>query len=177
MKFVLILSFLIISCSTQKKPNALATKPTKELVAISDIHSVKYQNASGIIKIEELNEEIKVTTDLKGLKPNSRLGFHIHENGICEGPEYKSAGNHLNPEHHKHGRPESSQRHLGDMGNIVTNAEGVSRQVILLPKDTVGDVEEMYGKAILIHAKADDLKSQPAGDSGARIACGLIKPI
>ncbi len=61
------------------------------------------------------------------------------------------------------------------MGNIVTNAEGVSKQVILLPKDTAGDIEKIYGKAILIHAKADDLKSQPSGASGARIACGLIK--
>lgn len=179
MKFVLILSFFIFSCSSPQNPTtkALTTTPTKELVAVSDIHSARFQNASGIIKIEELKDEIKVTTDLKGLKPNSKLGFHIHENGVCEGPDYKSAGNHLNPEHHKHSRPESSMRHLGDMGNIVTNAEGVSKQVILLPKDTTGDVEKMFGKAILIHAKADDLKSQPAGDSGARIACGLIKPI
>jgi Cu-Zn family superoxide dismutase len=175
MKTVLILSFIVMSCSTQQ--TTAPTVPTKELVAVSDIHSVKYTNASGLIKIEELKDEIKVTTDLKGLKPNSKLGFHIHEKGICEGPDYKTAGNHLNPEHHDHGRPESSERHLGDMGNIVTNAEGVSKQVILLPKSSMDDVDKIIGKAILIHAKADDLKTQPTGDSGDRVACGLIKPI
>ncbi len=175
MKIFLSLLLVAVGCSSQKKTEEIVMKP--DLVAVSDIHSAKYSNVSGLIKIEELKNEIKVTTDLKGLTPNSKLGFHIHEKGICEGPDYKTAGNHLNPDMHDHGRPESSMRHLGDMGNIVTNAEGVSRQVILLPKSDSDNVKEIFGKAILIHAKADDLKSQPAGNSGDRIACGLIKPI
>ncbi len=174
MKKIFLLSFLLIGCASQQTTTPV---PTKELAAVSNIHSVKYQKASGIIKIEELKDEIKVTTDLKGLKPNSRLGFHIHEKGVCEGPDYKSAGDHLNPDKHDHGRPETSDRHLGDMGNIVTNAEGISKQVILLPKSSLEDMDKIIGKAVLIHEKADDLKSQPAGNSGDRIACGLIKPI
>lgn len=174
MKKIFVLSFLLIGCASQQTTTPVLTK---DLAAVSDIHSVKYQKASGIIKIEELKDEIKVTTDLQGLKPNSRLGFHIHENGVCEGPDYKSAGDHLNPDKHDHGRPETSERHLGDMGNIVTNAVGISKQVILLPKSSLTDMDKIIGKAVLIHEKADDLKSQPAGNSGDRIACGLIKPI
>lgn len=174
MKNIFFVSFFLIGCASQQTTTPV---PTKELAAVSDIHSSKYQKASGIIKIEELKNEIKVTTDLKGLKPNSRLGFHIHENGVCEGPDYTSAGDHLNPDKHDHGRPETSDRHLGDMGNIVTNAEGISKQVILLPKSSLEDMDKIIGKAVLIHEKADDLKSQPAGNSGDRIACGLIKPI
>lgn len=174
MKKIFVLSFIFIGCASQQTSTPVAAK---EFAAVSDIHSVKYEKASGIIKIEELKDEIKVTTDLQGLKPNSKLGFHIHEKEVCEGPDYKSAGDHLNPENHDHGRPETSERHLGDMGNIVTNAVGISKQVILLPKSSLTDMDKIVGKAVIIHEKADDLKSQPAGNSGDRIACGLIKPI
>lgn len=162
---------LLVGCSAQIQKE---TKP--ELVAVSSIHS-ENKKIFGEIKIEELKDEIKVTTDIKGLKPDAKLGFHIHEKGVCSGPDYKSAGDHLNPDKHEHGRPESALRHLGDMGNLVTNNQGVSRQVILLPKSNENDVKQIIGKAILIHEKEDDLKTSPSGNSGERIACGIIKAI
>lgn len=171
MKYLLPLTLLIMGCTSQQKKEV---KP--ELVAITSVHSENKQ-IHGDIKIEELKDEIKVTTDIKGLKPDSKLGFHIHEKGVCDGPGYKTAGDHLNPGKHEHGRPESSERHLGDMGNLVTNAQGISRQVILLPKSEANDVKMIIGKAILIHEKEDDLKSSPSGNSGERIACGIIKAI
>lgn len=174
MKIILSMLLIAVGCSSQQKK---IEEVHPDLVAVSDIHSAKDSNIRGMIKIEELKNEIKVTTDLKGLRPNSKLGFHIHENGICEGPDYKSAGDHLNPMKHRHGRPEAIERHLGDMGNLVTNASGESRQVILLPKSGKEDVKEILGKAVLIHAGTDDLNTQPSGNSGDRIACGLIKPI
>lgn len=106
------------------------------------------------------------------LKPNSTHGFHIHENGKCEGPDYKSAGDHFNPEKHSHGAPSSSIKHLGDLGNLVSNAQGVAEKELLM-RD-LKEVSVINNRSVIIHEKADDYVSQPTGDAGGRIACGII---
>lgn len=180
MKFLILSVVILSSCAkmqTKTETTPVAETQSSVTKAVSDLHSVKFKSLKGMITIEELEKELKITADVSGLRPNSKLGFHIHENGVCEGPEYKTAGEHFNPHNQKHGRPEGKTRHMGDMGNLETNAEGVAKKVILLPKMQPHDMKELIGKSILIHAKKDDLKSQPSGNSGERVACGLIKPI
>lgn len=145
--------------------------------AISEIHSDKMDAVKGTIKIEDMTDSYKITTDISGLKPQSRFGFHVHQNGICEGPDYKTAGDHFNPHHLPHGRPMAEAKHTGDLGNLVSDANGVAKQTIEVPKAEGDSFDQFINKAVLIHAQADDFKTQPSGNSGDRIACGLIKPI
>lgn len=177
MKLTLLLSsFILISCSGihRQETKVLHSQDAK---AVSDLHSATMENMKGLLTIEDNNEQLKIIIEVSGLKPNAKLGFHIHENGICEGPNYKTAGAHFNPHKKAHGGPESLERHLGDMGNIETDATGAGKKIILLPKSQADDLNLIIGKSVLIHAAADDLKTQPSGDSGERIACGLIKPV
>lgn len=168
-----LLLLLVFSCSSPEKKKVTQSKMANGVMA--QMHSSTMQDLEGTVLFEDLGEEIKVTADVKGLKPNSKLGFHIHEQGICEGDDYKSAGGHFNPYHKTHGRPEGQERHLGDMGNLETNMNGEAKKVILLPKVNDNDMDLIVGKAIIIHSGTDDLKTQPTGDAGGRIACGLIQ--
>lgn len=146
----------------------------QESAMTASIHSASVPKVSGTVLFEDLGKEIKVTADVKGLKPNSKHGFHIHENGVCEG-DYTSAGGHFNPHHQGHGHPQGTERHIGDMGNLETNKEGVAKKVILLPKTKDNDMDLIAGKAVIIHFGTDDLKTQPTGNAGGRMACGLIQ--
>lgn len=174
MKFlVLPLMIVAVSCSSNHKKNVKEEVPSK---AVAKMTSTSMPRLNGDIVFEDETNDIKVSAEITGLKPNSKMGFHIHEKSICEAPSYESAGGHLNPYEHKHGRP-GIKSHLGDMGNIKANKAGVAKVEMFLPKEDMEDMGRIMNKAVIIHAKADDLHSQPTGDSGERIACGLIRPI
>lgn len=174
MKYLtLIMIITLVSCSSNKKQEKITH--VVEAKAETEMHSSMRRNLKGHITFEDLKDEIKVSADVTGLKPNQKFGFHIHENGVCDGPDYKTAGGHLNPYHQSHGNPLGHERHLGDMGNIESNANGEARKVILLPKTQMEDLNMIIGKAVIIHVKADDLKTQPTGGAGDRLACGLIQ--
>jgi Cu-Zn family superoxide dismutase len=176
MKYMTLLILItLVSCSSKKKEEMITHDVQAK--AESQMHSSARKNLKGIITIEDLKDEIKVTADVSGLKPNQRLGFHIHENGVCQGPDYKTAGDHLNPYGQPHGDPNGKIRHLGDMGNLESNANGEAKKVILLPKSQMDDLNMLIGKSIIIHSKADDMKTQPTGDAGDRVACGLIEAV
>ncbi|MDE0091947.1 MAG: superoxide dismutase family protein, partial [Oligoflexia bacterium] len=113
--------------------------------------------------------EVKVTADVKGLSPNKKFGFHIHEFGTCENKGLL-AGGHLNPFGKKHAGPHDKNRHLGDLGNLESDKKGASHY-----SDSVkGRLDQFMGRSVIIHAQADDMKSQPTGHSGNRMACGVI---
>lgn len=170
--FPIVLTLFLSACASHHHD---PVNPPKKVV--SDMHSDKYPGVKGTVTIEDLPKEYKITTDLSGLKPQSRLGFHVHQNGACEGPDYKSAGDHFNPHHLPHGSPAGHKKHSGDFGNLMTNAQGESKQEFIVPKEDGEGIDKLVNKSVLIHAKADDLKTQPAGNSGDRVACGIIKPI
>lgn len=162
-----ILSTLLISCSHQKMMNK----------TIVNLESKSNSSVSGIVNIWETTDSIKVTANIKGLKPNSEHGFHIHQNGDCSSKDAKSAGGHYSPEESKHGSPDKMHHHLGDMGNLNSDADGIATKTIMIKKLnlTKSDKFSVIGKAIIIHADADDMSSQPSGNAGARVACGVIK--
>jgi len=131
---------------------------------------------SGTVQVVERARSIRLMGEVKGLKPNAEHGFHVHENGDCSAADATSAGGHFNPGGHSHGRPGQGTHHAGDMPNLKADAKGVARVDVNLP----GLEFERYtrsgviGRSLVVHADPDDYKSQPAGNSGARVACGVI---
>ena len=118
---------------------------------------------------------VKVHAEITGLEPGKH-GFHIHEKGDLSDPELKSAGNHFNPSMHKHGGPRTGDHHAGDLGNIEADAQGKATYDATIEGITLDDSKTgIIGKSVVVHAKADDLKTDPAGDSGALIAAGVIE--
>jgi Cu-Zn family superoxide dismutase len=176
MKYVFLAVLIILSaCASREEKEEKLTKVAESMkVASAEIHSTTMKDVKGTVTFEEKPESLMVMADISGLKKDAKLGFHIHENGICEGPDYKTAGNHFNPHMAKHGSPDTDKSHAGDMGNIQTDKDGHASSVVNLKGVTL---TEVMGKAVLIHAKTDDLKTQPSGNSGGKIACGLIRPV
>ena len=102
-------------------------------------------------------------------------GFHIHEKGDCGDAEFKNAGGHFNPANEAHGAPTDADHHAGDLGNIEIAADGSGALAISSDMLTVGPGDiSVVGRAVILHEKQDDLKTQPTGDAGGRIACGVI---
>ncbi|HTQ37309.1 MAG TPA: superoxide dismutase family protein [Steroidobacteraceae bacterium] len=134
-------------------------------------------NISGTLQLVTGTDGVLITGDIMGLKANSTHGFHVHENGDCSGTDFKSAGGHFNPDNQMHGNPDSTMHHLGDLPNIKADAKGIATVNATVKGATLGDggPHDILGKSLVVHAKADDYKSQPAGNSGDRIACGVIE--
>jgi len=101
---------------------------------------------------------------------------HVHEKGDCSAPDGTSAGGHFNPATKSHGSPHAPEHHAGDLGNVWIDANGDGHHVLLMPDLTVKDGESsVRGRAIIVHAGVDDLVTQPTGNAGGRIGCGVIQ--
>lgn len=143
-----------------------APAPTK---AQAVLKPAKDSKIKGVIHFMEENGEVKVEAMVEGLKAGPH-GFHIHETGDCTG-DFSSAGGHFNPTSAKHGSMTSAEHHAGDMGNLVASKKGKAATTLTLKTS----LESLIGKSVIIHKGKDDLKSQPAGNSGPREACGIIE--
>ena len=123
------------------------------------------------------DDKVKVAYDLKGLTPGTH-GFHIHEKGDLSAADFSSAGPHFNPTKHKHAGPDSKDRHAGDLGNIEADTSGNAKGTVTAEGLSIGGgaANDIIGRSIVVHEKADDLKSDPSGNSGARVAAGVIEP-
>ena len=147
-----------------------AAEPTK---AVAVLHPTAGNNVSGIVTFTVSGDSVKVVADISGLTPGKH-GFHIHEFGDCSSADGKSAGGHFNPGNHQHGAPDSSDRHEGDLGNIEADASGKAHLDITDKMLKLSGDMSIIGRAVIVHEKADDLKTQPTGDAGGRVACGVI---
>lgn len=127
----------------------------------------------GEVTFEEMNDGLMVHVVASGLAPGSTHGFHVHEKGQCTPPDFASAGGHFNPAHHAHGGPET-ERHAGDMPNVVADAAGRVDQRMMLHGAVLHGAEGVVGHAVVLHAAPDDYHTQPTGNSGPRVSCGVI---
>ena len=141
--------------------------------AIAVLHATAGNNVSGTIIFFKVDAGIKVIATVSGLA-EGKHGFHIHQYGDCSGADGKTAGGHFNPTAMKHSAPTDSIRHVGDIGNIVADADGKATLEWIDRHMTFEGTSSIIGRGVIIHAGEDDLTSQPTGAAGARVACGVI---
>jgi len=149
---------------------ASAGEPTK---ATAVLHPTKGSNVEGVVTFIKTGDEVKVVADITGLTPGKH-GFHIHEFGDCSSPDGKAAGGHFNPTNNPHAGHDAEKRHVGDLGNIEADIEGKAHLELTDKMMTMSGENSIIGRGVIVHEKADDLKTQPTGDAGGRVACGVI---
>jgi Cu-Zn family superoxide dismutase len=110
--------------------------------------------------------------------PPGLHAVHLHENGDCSAPDAASAGDHWNPTESPHGQLNHAPAHLGDIGNLTVDADGTGRLEFTTEKWTLGtgEINDVLGKSLVIHANTDDFVTQPTGNAGGRIGCGVVRP-
>lgn len=141
--------------------------------AVAQIQSLQDSNVKGKVVFTQVPDGIKIVADIDGLTPGEH-GFHVHECGICEG-DGTSACAHFNPTNSKHGGPDSVERHVGDLGNIVADESGHGHYERVDKLIALHGDHSIVGRSVIVHADPDDFTSQPAGNAGKRIACGVIE--
>ena len=160
--------------------NAQKNEPPviSERTAFAEMKPTERSSTSGLVTFNATTDvdTITVRIELSGLAPRSIHGLHVHEVGDCSAADASSAGGHFNPAGQKHGDRTGAERHAGDLGNVEADTAGNVATTVEIPALSVDrDVKDLAGRSVIVHAQADDLKGQPAGNSGARIACGVIR--
>lgn len=130
----------------------------------------------GTAVAEEVDGAIRVMVEVHGMAKGVH-GTHVHTVGKCEGPDFASAGGHWNPTAHQHGKDNPMGPHAGDMPNLSVGDDGRDRTIFTLPGGTYAGLLDEDGAAIVIHAGPDDYKTDPSGNSGGRIACGVFQAV
>lgn len=130
----------------------------------------------GRVSFHEVEGKTYVRGDINGLPSNRQFGFHVHEKGDCSAADFTSAGGHFNPGAKPHGHYDKPESHAGDLPNLSSNGEGVAVFSYTTAALTVAPgPRSVIDRAVVVHQSADDYASQPAGNSGPRIACGIIR--
>ncbi len=130
---------------------------------------------SGRLTVAPMGDGVHFTGQVGGLEPNSTHAIHIHEKGDCSAADASSAGGHFSPDGQPHGKVGTPTHHAGDMNNIQANAQGVAEVSVHASRTSLGGPNSVLDRAVVVHAEPDDYTSQPSGDAGARVACGLIR--
>jgi Cu-Zn family superoxide dismutase len=128
---------------------------------------------AGTVTATEREDGILIAVSAAGMTPGEH-GIHVHMTGKCEGPKFESAGGHWNPSGAKHGLSNPQGQHHGDMPNLVVASDGSGKMDYTIRETRFAEMLDADGAALVVHAKADDQKTDPSGDSGDRVACGVF---
>jgi superoxide dismutase, Cu-Zn family len=155
------------AAQTASGPNAAVTK------AICVVQPLGGSKVAGKVIFTQMREGVEVNAEITGLTPGEH-GFHVHEFGDCSMADGVCAGAHFNPTGAPHGGPDSAQRHAGDLGNVKADASGKAIYKRVDNMLSLSGPNSIVGRSIIVHAAPDDLKTQPSGNAGARVGCGVI---
>lgn len=143
--------------------------------AVAMLQPTAGNTAAGTVEFVQRGGKVHVEATVRNLTPNAEHGFHVHEKGDCSAPDATSAGGHFNPDGKPHG-PQNAPHHAGDMPNLKADASGVAKASFVLDGVTVASGPgSIVGRGLIVHKDPDDYKTQPTGNSGARLACAVIK--
>lgn len=161
------------------KKSDMKMSSTDKVVAMAQIVNTSGKKI-GVASFLSTDNGVKISVQVMGLTPGKH-GIHIHQVGKCDAPDFKSAGGHFNPSKHEHGLMNKKGSHNGDMANIEIDKSGngsviMENKMISLGSGT-NSLLKLDGTSIIIHAKADDQTSQPAGKAGDRVGCGVIEAL
>jgi Cu-Zn family superoxide dismutase len=143
--------------------------------ATASLEATKGNTTAGTVNFVQKGDKVAVTAKVSGLAPGSH-GFHIHEKGDCSSGDGMSAGGHFNPQAKPHAHPATPDRHAGDLPMLVADSYGEATLTVELDVITIGaGATDIVGRSVIVHKDPDDFKTQPTGNSGARVACGVIR--
>jgi Cu-Zn family superoxide dismutase len=152
---------------------ASSSSPPSDYV-VATLNPTRGNTAAGTVFFSQQGGDVVLRGRITGLKPNQEHGFHVHEKGDCSSDDAMSAGGHLNPDGKRHG-PQTGEHHAGDVAAVKADANGVATVNTRIAGTLLGSgAGDIAGKALVVHAMPDDYTTQPTGNSGARIACGVI---
>lgn len=180
-KFILIVATLLVvaGCSSSKEKETMTTVSGEK----SQSATAKFINSDGkdvgTANLSEDENGVKISLKLHDLTPGEH-GIHIHEVGICEKPKFETAGAHFNPTQKEHGYYNPKGYHLGDLPNLKVETDGTvdvefTTKAFSLKTGVANSLFDSNGSAFIVHADKDDYKTDPSGNSGGRIACGVIE--
>ncbi|TWI05764.1 Cu-Zn family superoxide dismutase [Luteimonas cucumeris] len=153
-----------------------ASTPTVAASATATLKPTQGNQTAGEVTFTVVDGGIEISGTISGLKLGSQHGFHVHEKGDCSAADASSAGGHFNPASSQHGQVGHGAHHAGDSNNIAADDQGVATVATRLEGATIGDgaSTDVVGKGVIVHADPDDYVTQPTGNAGARLACGVI---
>lgn len=160
-------ALLASSCAT---PGGAASTPG----AAATLAPTRGNSVQGTVRFASMADHLMVDVQVSGLKPNAEHGFHVHEKGDCSSGDGESAGGHFNPTAQPHG-PQAAAHHAGDIPNLKADAAGNAVAHFALTGVSLdASPTSVIGRSVIVHAGPDDYRSQPSGNSGPRLACGVI---
>jgi superoxide dismutase, Cu-Zn family len=163
------------AATTSAASTASRAAPPAGAKATATLEPTRGNTAAGTVTFEQQGDRVNVVAKVSGLKPNLEHGFHAHEKGDCSSGDGMSTGGHFNPNGKPHG-PQSADHHAGDMPSLKADANGNAEARFQLTGVSIGSgAADLVGKGVIVHAQPDDYATQPTGNAGARIACGVIK--
>jgi superoxide dismutase, Cu-Zn family len=172
---ILVVALAVTNVKAQTMNSNMQMPVAKSMIhkAVCVVYPTQGNAVTGTITFTKVDGGVKVVADLKGLSAGKH-GIHIHECGDCSAADGSSAGGHFNPMSKSHGAPMDAMRHEGDMGNIEADATGNAHMEYIDKNISFEGMTSIIGRSVIVHKSEDDLKTQPTGNAGARVACGVI---
>ncbi|HBH37140.1 MAG TPA: superoxide dismutase [Curvibacter sp.] len=157
-------ALVLTACATPSGPSASA-----------QLQATRGNSTSGEVRFVQQGNKVRVSGEVRGLKPGAEHGFHVHDKGDCSSGDGMSTGGHYNPDGRKHGAHGQGEHHAGDLPSLKADAQGVARFSFDSTGISVGGSKaDIVGRGLIVHRDPDDYTTQPTGNSGPRLACAVI---